>query len=151
MLGGQRFFSNHGMGGRRMLFLPMCLFLRFCKQLRSSSGVLLTIIAPYWPQRPWFPDLLELVVDDPVALPRDRVLLSQPHVHRQHLVCQGWFFMPGDYPAIIRSSGFSWHVAKQAALVRQPSSSAGYQAKWPIYWRWCTSEGHSIYRPSLSN
>ena len=47
MLLGQRFFSNQGMGGRRMLFLPMCLFLRFCKLLRSSSGVLLTIIAPY--------------------------------------------------------------------------------------------------------
>ena len=69
----------------RMLFLTMCLFLRFCKLLRSSSGVLLTTIVPYWPRRPWFPELLELVVDDPVALPLDRVLLSQPHVHRQHL------------------------------------------------------------------
>ena len=27
---GQRFFSNHGMGGRRMLFLPMRCFMRFC-------------------------------------------------------------------------------------------------------------------------
>ena len=51
----------------------------------------------------------------------------------------------------IRSRGFSRHVAKQAALVRRPSSSAGYHAKWSIYRRWCTSEGHSIYRPSLSN
>ena len=51
----------------------------------------------------------------------------------------------------IRSLGFSRHVDKQAALVRRPSSSAGYHAKWSIYRRWCTSEGHSIYRPSLSN
>ena len=55
------------------------------KKLRSSSGVLLTIIAPCWPQRPWFPELLELVVDGPVALPLDKDLLSQPHIHRQHL------------------------------------------------------------------
>ena len=27
---GQRLFSNHGMGGRRMLFLPMRCFMRFC-------------------------------------------------------------------------------------------------------------------------
>ena len=27
---GQRFFSKHGKGGRRMLFLPMCCFLRLC-------------------------------------------------------------------------------------------------------------------------
>ena len=31
-------------------------------------------------------EFLELVVDEPVALPLDRGLLSQPHVHRQHLV-----------------------------------------------------------------
>ena len=44
--------------------------------------------------------------------------------------------MPGDYPAIIRSRGFSWHVANQAALVRLPSFSAGYHAKWSFYRRW---------------
>ena len=43
------------------------------------------IIAPYWPQRPWLPELLEMVVDGPVALPLDKDLLSQPHFHRQHL------------------------------------------------------------------
>ena len=35
-------------------------------------------------------------------------------------------------------------------MARRPSSRAGYQAKWSIYRRWCTSEGHSISRPSLS-
>ena len=35
-------------------------------------------------------------------------------------------------------------------LNRRPSSRAGYQAKWSIYRRWCTSEGHSISRPYLS-
>ena len=50
----------------------------------------------------------------------------------------------------IRSHGFSRHVAKQAAMARRPSSRAGYQARWAIYWQWCTSEGHSISRPSLS-
>ena len=55
------------------------------EKLRSTSGVLLTIIAPYWPQRPWFPDLLDLVVDGPVALPQSRDLLRQPRFHRFHL------------------------------------------------------------------
>ena len=68
---GQRFFSNHGMGGRRMLFLPMLCFLRFCKKLCSSSG---------GPRVLGFPELLDLVVDDSVALPLDRDLLSQPQV-----------------------------------------------------------------------
>ena len=50
----------------------------------------------------------------------------------------------------VKSCGFSRHVAKQAALARRPSSRAGYQAKWSVYRQWCTSEGHSISRPSLS-
>ena len=58
---------------------------RLLKKLRLSSGVLLTIIAPYWPQRPWFPDLLDRVVDGSVALPQSRDLLRQPHFHRFHL------------------------------------------------------------------
>ena len=72
-------------GWQAYAFPPYALIPAILKKLRSSSGVLLTIIAPYWPQRPWFPELLELVVDGPVALPLDKDLLSQPHVHRQHL------------------------------------------------------------------
>ena len=72
-------------GWQAYAFPPYALIPAVLKKLRSSSGVLLTIIAPYWPQRPWFPELLELVVDGPVALPLDRDLLSQPHIHRQHL------------------------------------------------------------------
>ena len=50
----------------------------------------------------------------------------------------------------VKSCGFSRHVAKQAVLAQRPSSRAGYQEKWSVYLRWCTSEGHSISRPSLS-
>ena len=49
----------------------------------------------------------------------------------------------------VKSCGFSRHVARQTALARKPSSRAGYQAKWLIYRRWFTTEGHSISCPSL--
>ena len=49
----------------------------------------------------------------------------------------------------VKSCGFSRHVAKQTALARRPSSRAGYQAKRFVDRKWCTSEGHSISRPSL--
>ena len=70
-------------------FPPWSLIPAVLKKLRSSSGVLLTIIAPYWPQRLWFPALLDLVVDSPVALPLSRDLLRQPHCHRHHLRVSG--------------------------------------------------------------
>ena len=71
-------------GWQAYAFPPWSLIPAVLKKLRSSSGVLLTIIAPYWPQRPWFPDLLDLVVDGPVALPLSRDLLRQHHFHRHH-------------------------------------------------------------------
>ena len=72
-------------GWQAYAFPPWSLIPAVLKKLRSSSGVLLTIVAPYWPQRPWFSDLLDLVVDGPVALPQSRDLLRQPHFHRFHL------------------------------------------------------------------
>ena len=48
------------------------------RKLRSSSGVLMTLVAPFWPQRLWFPDLLDLVVDGSISLPVCRVLLRSP-------------------------------------------------------------------------
>ena len=38
-------------------------------------------MAPFWPQHPWFPDLMVTV---PVVLPRRKDLLRQPHFHRFH-------------------------------------------------------------------
>ena len=72
-------------GWQAYAFPPWSLIPAVLKKLRSSSGVLLTIIASYWPQRPWFPDLLDLVVDGPIAPPLSKDLLRQPHFHRFHL------------------------------------------------------------------
>ena len=41
-------------------------------------------MAPFWAQHPWFPDLLELLVEIPFFLPRRRDLLKQPHFHYYH-------------------------------------------------------------------
>ena len=65
-------------------FLPWALVPQVLKKLHSSS-VVLTLIAPYWPQRPWFPDLLDMMVDSTVALLSCPDLFRQPHFHRRHL------------------------------------------------------------------
>ena len=96
-------------GWQAYAFPPWSLILAVLKKLRSSSGVLLTIVAPYWPQRPWFPDLLDLVVNGPVALPRSRDLLRQPHFHRFHLgvsrLCLHAWRLSSVSPAQVDSPG----------------------------------------------
>ena len=120
-------------------FLPWSLIPAGLQKLRSSSGVLLTIVAPYWHQRSWFPDL---VVDGPVALPQSRDLMRQPHFHRFIWECPGCVFMLGDYQVVPCAGGFSRRVAQQVSLTRRPSSRAGYQSKWLVF-------RHGVHRKGI--
>ena len=65
-------------------FPPIAIIRRVLLKLRSSKNCELTLIAPFWPQRDWFPDLLELLSDVPITLSDRRDLLRQPHIHRFH-------------------------------------------------------------------
>ena len=65
-------------------FPPIAIIRRVLVKLRSSRNCELTLITPFWPQREWFPDLLELLSDVPITLSGRRDLLRQPHFHRFH-------------------------------------------------------------------
>ena len=47
-------------------------------------GAEITLIAPFWPVREWFPDLLSLLSEPPIPLPLRWDLLRQPHVRKFH-------------------------------------------------------------------
>ena len=131
-------------------FPPWTLIPAVLKKLRSSSGVLLMLIAPYWPQRPWFPELLDLVVDGPVDT--SSVQRSSQTTPLPSIPSGGVKAVASCLETIQRfaqSQGFSKHVAQQSALARRPSSRAGYQARWAVFRKWCHDKGHSVSRPSL--
>ena len=65
-------------------FPPIAIIRRVLLKLRASHNCNLTLIAPFWPQREWLPDLLELLSDIPIELPKRQDLLRQPHFHRFH-------------------------------------------------------------------
>ena len=65
-------------------FPPPAVVRRVLNKLMQSEGTRMTLIAPLWPQKEWFPDLLGLLVDSPRILPHRRDLLRQPHFHRFH-------------------------------------------------------------------
>ena len=65
-------------------FPPFGLIQSVIQKLRQSNNTELTLIAPFWPQKCWFPDLLELLVEVPISLPLRADLLRQPHFHRFH-------------------------------------------------------------------
>ena len=65
-------------------FPPFAMISQVLAKVRSSQSLELTLIAPLWPQCPWFPELLELMILPPLPLPSRWDLLRQPHVRRFH-------------------------------------------------------------------
>ena len=66
-------------------FPPFGLIPRVLSKLRLSRGLEVTLVAPFWPLKPWFLDLLELLVEVPFLHPMRKDLLKQPHFHHYHL------------------------------------------------------------------
>ena len=66
-------------------FPPWSIIPRVLAKLRASRGTFLTLVAPYWPQMPWFPKLLDLAVAPPAVLLSRPALLFQPLSGLRHL------------------------------------------------------------------
>ena len=62
---------------------PISLIPVILRKIADQDCVIL-LIAPLWPAQPWYPTLLDLLVDVPLALPRFRRLLRQPHEDVYH-------------------------------------------------------------------
>ena len=70
-------FSISWKGLHPYAFPPFPLIPRVLDKIEEDRAQVL-LIAPRWPGKPWFPRLLELVVDDPWPLPLWRDVVSQP-------------------------------------------------------------------------
>ena len=88
-------------------FPPWSIIPRVLVKLRASLGTFLTLVAPYWPQRPWFPKLLDLEVAPSVVLPSRPDLLFQPLSGLRH-------------PDLLRLRLHAWKLSGDS-LVRQVS------------------------------
>ena len=66
-------------------FPPFPTIRQVLNKARESRKLHLTLVAPMWRQKEWFPDLQNLCREPPIPLPIRRDLLRQPHFHRFHL------------------------------------------------------------------
>ena len=65
-------------------FPPFAVIRLVLNRLLMSQRTRMTLIAPKWPQQEWYPDLLSLLVEEPIELPHWRNLLRQPHTQAVH-------------------------------------------------------------------
>ena len=66
------------------VFPPFPLIGRVIARVRESSRLAMTLVAPLWPEKEWFADLLFLLAQPPLALPWWDSLLQQPHCNLFH-------------------------------------------------------------------
>ena len=130
-------------------FPPIAIIRRVLLKLRNSHHCDLTLIAPFWPQKEWFPDLLELLSDIPIELPKRQDLLRQPHFHRFHENLQMLRLTAWRLKRFARQAGFSDAVAGQLALCRRESTRLNYQARWGKFRRWCKDFHHRSSEPTI--
>ena len=65
-------------------FPPPALIARVLRKVQADGCTSLLLVAPVWPSQPWFPVLLQLLVDHPRTLPDRRDLLTIPGSGRHH-------------------------------------------------------------------
>ena len=107
-------------------FPPFSLLPRALAKVRASRGLELTLVGPFWPRHHWFLDLLELLLEIPVFLPRRRDLLRQPHFHHFHqnlsMLQLTAFRISGD-PLVRPASLTQWLVSLPTADAVPPAST----------------------------
>ena len=59
-------------------FPPICLILKVLEHMKQGHCQVI-LIAPQWPRRHWYSDLLQLCIANPIKLPVMLKLLSQPN------------------------------------------------------------------------
>ena len=82
-------------------FPPWSILPQVLAKLRVSHRTLLTLIAPYWPQCPWFVDLHQLSVAPPVTFSARPDLLFQPRSRRR-------------YPGLHRLALHAWRLSSDS-------------------------------------
>ena len=71
------------------IFPPFCLISRILDKVSRDQSPACILIAPMWTAQPWFPQLLHMLIANPIKLPED-CLISQPHQPIPNLHLAAW-------------------------------------------------------------
>ena len=122
-------------------FPPFPLVGRVIARVRESSRVAMTLVAPLWPEKEWFADLLLLLTQPPLALPWWDSLLRQPHCNLFHQGVHSLNLHSLRLKRHFRKSGFSGRAARVLSGCLRSSTSRLYQSRWQIFCGWCRGRG----------
>ena len=123
-------------------FPPFPLIGRVIARVRESSRLAMTLVAPLWPEKEWFADLLLLLTQPPLAFPWWYSLLRQPHCNLFHqgvhaLNLHAW----RDSSVTSKSRAFREGLLGVLSGCLRSFTSRLYQLRWQIFCGWCRGRG----------
>ena len=114
-------------------FPPFPLVGRVIARVRESSRVAMTLVAPLWPEKEWFADLLLLLTQQSTsAAPLQSLPPRRPCAEPSLVATLQRHF---------RKSGFSGRAARVLSGCLRSSTSRLYQLRWQIFCGWCRGRG----------
>ena len=101
----------------------------------TLDKVRVILIAPGWPNMPWFWDLVTISSQIPLSLPNLLNLLTQPfnqtpHRNLSNLNLHAWLLEPQK-----SEQGFSQAVVARIEAPQRGSTRPVYEAKWAIFYK----------------
>ena len=111
-------------------FPPFHLAGRVVARVRETPHLSMTLVAPLWPEKAWFADLLLFLTQPPLALPLWDRLLRQPHFHRFH----GGVYALNLHAWRLSSVSSESRAFRERLRARCPTASEStarlYQSQW---------------------
>ena len=118
---------------------------RVIAHVRESSLVAMTLVAPLWPEKEWFADLLLLLTQPPLALPWWDSLLRQPHCNLFHQGVHALNLHPWRLSSVISES----RAFREELL---ESCQGASDLLWLVSWKGrCSSQRHCSSSRGLLN
>ncbi|KAK9965394.1 hypothetical protein ABG768_004487 [Culter alburnus] len=137
MLGTDALAHSWPWGLRKYAFPPVSLLAQLLCKIREDEEQVL-LVAPYWPTRTWFSDLMLLATAPPWPIPLRTDLLTQGHPLapasrpvETPCVVPGWDAeVLNDFPQL---------VVDAITSTRAPSTTNLYVLRWNLFVEWCSS------------
>ena len=130
-------------------FPPTAILGKVVEKLLGSPCKRIILIAPGWPNMPWFWDLVTMSSQAPLSLPN---LLTQPfnqipHRNLTNLNLHAWLLEPQK----IKEQDFSETVAARIEAPQRRSTRSVYEAKWAIFTKWCVTNQVDFRSPPVKS
>ena len=131
-------------------FPPAAILGKVVKKLQDYPCNRMILIAPGWPNMPWFWDLVAMSSQIPLCLPSIPNLVSQPfnqvlHRNLSNLNLHAWLLEPQRSRS--KASLRQWQ--HEVRLFKRGSTRSVYEAKWTIFTKWCLSNQVDFRAPPL--